>query len=93
MRQKKLGQRIATSLRRSRQLTQEQLAEAVDCSVDFISLVKRGVNPPSVAGLAKFARVLKVEVRDEDEAFYWASGEIHRFAACLSTQDWFSLPL
>lgn len=63
MLQKKLGQRIA-GLRRARELTQEQLAEAVDCSVEFISLVERGVNAPSVAGLAKFAKVLKVEVRD-----------------------------
>ena len=63
MLQKKLGQRIAV-LRRARALTQEQLAEAVDCSVEFISLVERGVNAPSVAGLEKFAKVLKVEVRD-----------------------------
>lgn len=63
MLQKKLGQRIA-DLRRSRELTQERLAEAVDCSVEFISLVERGVNAPSVAGLEKFAKVLKVEVRD-----------------------------
>jgi len=61
--QKKLGKRIA-DLRRSKELTQEQLAEAVDCSVEFISLVERGVNAPSVAGLEKFAKVLKVEVRD-----------------------------
>lgn len=63
MLQRKLGQRIA-ALRKIRKLTQEQLAEAVDCSVEFISLVERGVNAPSVAGLAKFAKVLKVEVRD-----------------------------
>lgn len=63
MLQKKLGQRIA-ALRRSRELTQEQLAEAVDCSVEFISLVERGVNAPAVAGLEKFAKVLRVEVRD-----------------------------
>ena len=63
MLQKKLGQRIA-DLRRAKELTQEQLAELVDCSVEFISLVERGVNAPSVAGLEKFAKVLKVEVRD-----------------------------
>ena len=63
MLQKKLGQRIA-GLRRSKELTQEQLAEAVNCSVEFISLVERGVNAPSVAGLEKFAKALKVEVRD-----------------------------
>ena len=63
MLQKKLGKRIA-DLRRSRKLTQEQLAEAIDCSVEFISLVERGVNAPSVASLEKFAKVLKVEVKD-----------------------------
>ncbi|MBI2925815.1 MAG: helix-turn-helix transcriptional regulator [Verrucomicrobia bacterium] len=63
MLQKKLGQRIA-ELRRLRQLTQERLAEAVGCSVEFISLVERGVNAPSVAGLGKFAKVLKVEVKE-----------------------------
>jgi transcriptional regulator with XRE-family HTH domain len=59
--QKKLGQRIA-DLRKTRQLTQTELAKKVGCSVDFISLVERGVNAPSVAGLETFARVLKVEV-------------------------------
>ncbi len=63
MLQTKLGQRIA-DLRKTRQLTQAALAKKIGCSVDFISLVERGVNAPSVAGLAKFARVLKVEVRD-----------------------------
>jgi transcriptional regulator with XRE-family HTH domain len=61
--QRKLGQRIA-ALRKARKLTQEQLAEAIGCSVEFISLVERGVNAPSVAGLEKFAKVLKVEVRE-----------------------------
>ena len=63
MLQKKLGQRIA-SLRKARKLTQEQLAEALDCSVEFISLVERGVNAPSVAGLEKFAKILTVEVKE-----------------------------
>ena len=63
MLQQKLGQRIA-DLRRARKLTQEQLAEAVGCSVEFISLVERGVNAPSVAGLEKFAKVLSVEVKE-----------------------------
>jgi transcriptional regulator with XRE-family HTH domain len=61
--QKQLGARIA-NLRRNRGLTQEQLAEAVDRSVEFISLVERGVNAPSVSGLERFAKALKVEVRD-----------------------------
>jgi len=61
--QKKLGKRIA-ELRRARKLTQEQLAEALDCSVEFISLVERGVNAPSVASLEKFAKILKIEVNE-----------------------------
>ena len=63
MLQKKLGQRIA-HLRRAKKLTQEQLAEALGCSVEFVSLVERGVNAPSVAGLEKFAKILKVEVKE-----------------------------
>lgn len=59
----KLGEQIA-NLRKARKLTQEQLAEAVGCSVEFISLVERGVNAPSVANLEKFAKALRVEVRD-----------------------------
>ena len=41
-----------------------QLAKSLECSVEFISLVERGVNAPSVARLEDFARVLKVEVVD-----------------------------
>lgn len=63
MLQRKLGQRIA-SLRKARKLTQEQLAEAIGCSVEFISLVERGVNAPAVAGLEKFAKILKTEVKE-----------------------------
>lgn len=63
MLQRKLGQRIA-ALRKARKLTQEQLAEALSCSVEFVSLVERGVNSPSVAGLEKFAKILKVEVKE-----------------------------
>ncbi len=63
MLQKKLGKRIA-ALRKARKLTQEQMAEALGCSVEFISLVERGVNAPSVAGLEKFAKLLKVEVKE-----------------------------
>ncbi len=63
MLQKKLGQRIA-DLRKTRQLTQTELAKKVGCSVEFISLVERGVNAPSVAGLETFAKVLRVGVAD-----------------------------
>ena len=63
MLQKRLGQRIA-DLRKNRRLTQVQFAKTVGCSVEFISLVERGVNAPSVARLEDFANALKVEVVD-----------------------------
>ena len=55
-----LGRRIAT-LRKCSRFTQEQFAEAAGYSVEFISLVERGVNSPTVAGIEKMAQVLKVE--------------------------------
>lgn len=63
MLQKQLGQRIA-ELRKDLGLTQVQLAKSLGCSVEFISLVERGVNGPSIARLEDFARTLKVEVID-----------------------------
>ena len=56
-----LGKNIA-HFRRQAKLTQEQLAEKTDYSVDFIGLVERGVNAPTVARLADIARVLGVEL-------------------------------
>lgn len=49
-------------LRIQRDLTQEQFAEAADISVDFLSLIERGINAPSFETLERFARVLKVRV-------------------------------
>lgn len=60
---KKLGKQIA-ALRRRNGFSQEKLAERSGYSVEFISLVERGVNAPSVAGLAKIAKALSVEVKD-----------------------------
>ena len=58
-----LGRRIAT-LRKCSGFTQEQLAEAAGYSVEFISLVERGVNSPTVAGIERIAQVLKVEPKE-----------------------------
>jgi len=60
---KALGKRIAV-LRRRKGFSQEKLAEHSGYSVEFVSLVERGVNAPSVAGLAKIAKALSVEVKD-----------------------------
>jgi len=60
---KKLGNRIA-QLRREKKLTQEKLAEKTDYSVEFISLVERGINAPTVEGCEKIAKSLRVKVKE-----------------------------
>lgn len=60
---KQLGQRIA-ALRKKAGLTQEKLAETSRYSVEFISLVERGINAPTVEGLKRIAIALKVKVKD-----------------------------
>ena len=58
-----LGQRIA-DLRKAEGLSQEELASKSEYSVEFISLVERGVNAPSVAGLDRISKALRVEIKD-----------------------------
>lgn len=63
MLKQKLGHRIRY-LRKEKKLSQEQLAELSDYSVDFISLVERGINGPSIEGLEKIAAALRVPVSE-----------------------------
>ena len=63
MLQKRLGKRIA-GLRSTKGLSQEALAAKSGYSTEFISLVERGRNFPSVAGLGRIAKALKVEIKD-----------------------------
>jgi transcriptional regulator with XRE-family HTH domain len=48
-------------LRRNADFTQEQLAEKVGVSADFISQVERGINSPSFETMQKLAEVLEVD--------------------------------
>jgi transcriptional regulator with XRE-family HTH domain len=59
---KKFGKWLQT-LRRQAGLTQEQLAEATEISVDFVSLVERGINAPSFDNLEKLAKARGVTIR------------------------------
>ncbi len=45
-------------------MTQEALAEATDYSLDFISLVERGIKAPSVEGCERIAKALRVSLKD-----------------------------
>jgi transcriptional regulator with XRE-family HTH domain len=52
------------AIRRDRQLTQEQFAELVGISVDFLSLIERGINAPSFEVLERMADRLDLQVRE-----------------------------
>ena len=59
----KLGKRIA-ALRKEAGFTQETFSEATGYSVEFISLVERGINAPTVEGCEKIAKALRIQVKD-----------------------------
>ncbi len=60
---KKFGERLR-QIRLSRRMTQEQFAETLDISVDFLSLVERGRNAPSFETLDRIAKRLKMPIAD-----------------------------
>ena len=66
-----LGRQLA-HFRLKAGLTQEELAEKTDYSVDFIGLVERGVNAPTIARLQDIATTLGIEVW---QLFYPAESE------------------
>jgi transcriptional regulator with XRE-family HTH domain len=51
-------------LRRQRDFTQEQLAEATEISVEFLSNIERGINAPSFETLEKLSKVLNVTFKE-----------------------------
>ena len=59
---KDFGNRLL-AIRRERKLTQEQFAEHVGISVDFLSLIERGINAPSFETIEQMAKSLKVPVK------------------------------
>jgi len=60
---KRFGERLRR-LRKEAGLTQEELAARAGVSVDFLSLVERGINAPSFENVEKLAKALRVLVRD-----------------------------
>ena len=52
------------SIRLERSLTQEEFAELVGISVDFLSLIERGINAPSFEVLEHMAKRLHLQVRE-----------------------------
>jgi transcriptional regulator with XRE-family HTH domain len=57
------GKRLAF-LRKQKGFTQQELAESSDYSVEFISLVERGLNGPTLKGIEKLAQALSIQPKD-----------------------------
>jgi transcriptional regulator with XRE-family HTH domain len=60
---KKFGERLR-QIRLSRRLTQEQFAETLNISVDFLSLMERGRNAPSFETLDRISKRLRMPVAE-----------------------------
>jgi transcriptional regulator with XRE-family HTH domain len=50
------------SIRNHRQMTQEQFSEFIGISVDFLSLIERGINAPSFETIEQIALRLEIPV-------------------------------
>jgi transcriptional regulator with XRE-family HTH domain len=61
---RKLFGKKLRSLRKGRGNTQEEFAELLDISVDFLSLVERGIGAPSFESIEAFSLALGVPIRD-----------------------------
>jgi len=59
----KFGKRLR-EIRTQRRMTQEQFAETLDVSLDFLSLIERGRNAPSFERLDKIAKRLRISVAE-----------------------------
>jgi len=60
---KKFGHRLR-QIRAQRRMTQERFAEALDISVDFLSLVERGISAPSFETIEKMSKRLRLPPAD-----------------------------
>jgi transcriptional regulator with XRE-family HTH domain len=57
----KFGNRLK-AIRFARKMNQEQFAELLQISVDFLSLIERGINVPSFENLEVFSAQLDIPV-------------------------------
>ena len=59
----KFGNGVKT-IRLARSMSQEQFAELLEISVDFLSLIERGINAPSFENLEVFSTQLGIPVHE-----------------------------
>jgi transcriptional regulator with XRE-family HTH domain len=60
---KQFGTRLR-QIRAEHRMTQERFAETLNLSVDFLSLMERGISAPSFETLERIARRLKLPVAE-----------------------------
>lgn len=60
---KQFGKRLR-SIRKQRESTQEEFAELLDISIDFLSLIERGISAPSFESIEAFSITLGIPVKD-----------------------------
>jgi len=72
---KLLGSRIK-ELRKTNNLTQEQLAEKVDLATRYISLIEVGRSSPSLETMESIANALGVEIKDLFEFAHLQAGGV-----------------
>jgi transcriptional regulator with XRE-family HTH domain len=70
---KKFGQRLR-EIRAQRGMTQERFAETVEISVDFLSLIERGISVPSFETLERISKRLRLPVAE----FFTFDNKLHR---------------
>jgi transcriptional regulator with XRE-family HTH domain len=61
---RKLFGKKLRSIRKGRGMTQEAFAELLGISVDFLSMVERGLSAPSFESIEAFSITLGVPIRD-----------------------------
>lgn len=59
----KFGNRLK-SIRLAKKMSQEDFAELLEISVDFLSLIERGVNAPSFENLEAFSTKLGIPIHE-----------------------------
>ena len=59
----RFGQRLK-AIRVTRKMSQEEFAELIGISVDFLSLIERGINAPSFENIDAFSAQLQIPISE-----------------------------
>ena len=59
----RFGQRLK-AIRVARKMSQEEFAEFIGISVDFLSLIERGINAPSFENIDAFSAQLQIPISE-----------------------------